>query len=232
MRSYELLGLIILTSIFAGIVIPIPCIPPSCGPPNAEPYTTSQIILVYLLQPLTWVIILMWSVAGVIWWRRYKKVKSKDGETIEWQGFADAKPSESIQQHELPGLVVSVVFPHRPGIDLLNCPVKQYKDYDSTRKAARASELASWLATQKQNGLVLSGFFLVYTQFAAATFGLDFIEELPDTHVEPHYDTYRLFFGDDYIDFAQAIALGYYYFAINLGVLFASSKLIKQGKYD
>jgi len=75
MRFIEIVGLVILTGILAGIVIVIPCILPSCGPPDATPYTTWQVILVYLLQPLTWVIILMWSVAIVIWWRRAVKVK-------------------------------------------------------------------------------------------------------------------------------------------------------------
>jgi len=77
MRFIELLGLVILTGILAGIVIVIPCIPPSCGPPDAIPYTTWQIIRVYLFQPLTWVIILMWLVAIVIWWRRHLKAKPK-----------------------------------------------------------------------------------------------------------------------------------------------------------
>lgn len=78
---------------------------------------------------------------------------------------------------------------------------------------------------EKQLGLVLKGFFLAHTQVAAATLGLDLIEELPETHVEPHYETYRLYFGDDYIDFAQAVALEYYFFAINLGVLRAGMSL-------
>ena len=77
MRSVELLGLVFLTGILAGIVIVIPCIPPSCGSPDAIPFTTWQIIRVYLLQPLTWVIILMWSVAIVIWWQRHLKAESK-----------------------------------------------------------------------------------------------------------------------------------------------------------
>ena len=77
MRSIEFIGLIVMTGILTGIVIPIPCIPPSCGPPEAAPYTTWQIILVYLFQPLTWVIILMWVTAIVIWWRRHIRKKSK-----------------------------------------------------------------------------------------------------------------------------------------------------------
>jgi len=44
-----------------------------------------------------------------------------------WRGYADAKPSESIQKHELPALAVAVAFPYKPGEEVLNLPIKQYK---------------------------------------------------------------------------------------------------------
>ncbi|HJP18426.1 MAG TPA: hypothetical protein QF468_07240 [Nitrospinota bacterium] len=149
---------------------------------------------------------------------------------LGWHGYADAKPSESIQKHELPGLSVAVVFPHMPSVDIIDLPVKQYKDYKARLKGTRARELAQWLVDQKNNSLLLKGFFHAHTQVSAATFGLDLIQELPRTRVEPHYETYRLFFGDEHVDFAQAIALEYYFVTINLGILRASSSLPKENR--
>ena len=142
-----------------------------------------------------------------------------------WCGYADAKPSESIQRHDLPGLAVAVAFPHRPGEEMLQLTVKQYKDYNPRQKAARARQFAEWLIAQKELGLVLTGFVHAHTQVAAATIGLELIEELPNTSVERHYDTYRLYFDDEYIDFAQAIALEYYFFTISFGILRAGTRL-------
>ncbi|WP_068818078.1 hypothetical protein [Phormidesmis priestleyi] len=136
-----------------------------------------------------------------------------------WLGFADAKPSEAIQKHSLPGLAVAVVFILNQVEAVLPVPVKQYKDYKPGQKEKRALELAKWLIMQKQRGLFLTGFFHAHTQVAAATLGLNLIEELPRTYVQPHYNTYRLFFGDECIDFAQAIALMYYFLTINFGTL-------------
>ncbi|UCV03309.1 hypothetical protein [Dechloromonas denitrificans] len=136
-----------------------------------------------------------------------------------WHGYADAKPSESIQKDDLPGLAVAVIFPWKRGSPMLDLPIKQYKDYQSNLKGTRARQLADWLAKQKNRGLVLSGFFLADTQLNAANMGLSFLEELPNTHVQSHYGTWRLHFGDQHIDLAQAVALEYYFLAINFGLL-------------
>ncbi|MEZ5325712.1 MAG: hypothetical protein R3F19_11695 [Verrucomicrobiales bacterium] len=42
---------------------------------------------------------------------------------------------------------------------------------------------------------------------------------MPNTRVEPYYDSYRLYFADEAIDFAQAVALVYYYFPLAFGCL-------------
>jgi hypothetical protein len=144
---------------------------------------------------------------------------------VGWHGYADAKPSESIQKHDLPGLAVAVAFPHKPGEQVLQFPIKQYKDYKRKQKADRARQLAEWLIAQKKLGLVLTGFMHAHTQVAAATLGLELIEELPNTRVERHHDTYRLFFSDEYVDFAQAVALQYYFFTISFGILRAATRI-------
>jgi hypothetical protein len=137
--------------------------------------------------------------------------------------FADAKPSESIQPHEMPGLSVACLLPIKKGEEILKVPVKQYKDYKPKNRAARAHELKDWLKEERNKGLIISGFLLSRTQLAAARYGLDLIEELPDTRVEKHYETYRLYFGEEEIDFAQAVALIYYTFVVNFAVLRASN---------
>jgi len=48
---------------------------------------------------------------------------------------------------------------------------------------------------------------------------MEIIAELPDAYVESHYDSYRLFFGNESIDLPQAVALGYYFFTIMFGVI-------------
>ena len=143
----------------------------------------------------------------------------------QWHGYADAQPSESIQAHPLPGLAVAVVFPYLPRGQLLKLPVNQYKSYKGRQKSERAQRFAGWLIEQKELGLKLSGFAHAHTQLSAAMLGLELVEELPDTRVEPHYKTFRLFFGDEYIDFAQAIALEYYFFTASFGILRAGMKL-------
>lgn len=142
-----------------------------------------------------------------------------------WRGYADAKPSESIQKHELPGLAVAVAFPYKLGEEVLKLPIKQYKDYDRRQKADRARQLAEWLTIQKGLGLVLTGFVHAHTQLDAATLGLELIEELPGTRVERHHDIFRLFFEDEYVDFAQAVALEYYFFTISFGILRAAMRI-------
>lgn len=137
--------------------------------------------------------------------------------------FADAKPSESIQPHELPGMSVACLLAIKKGEEILKVPVKQYKDYAFRNKAARARELTDWLKKERNNGLIISGFLLSRTQQAAARYGLDLIEELPEARVEPHYNSFRLHFGEEQIDFAQAVALIYYTFVINFAVLCASN---------
>lgn len=144
---------------------------------------------------------------------------------VGWYGYADAKPSESIQKHDLPGLAVAVVFPHKPGEEVLQSPIKQHKDYEPRQRADRARQLVDWLVAEKDIGLVLTGFVHAHTQFAAATLGLELIEELPNTDVERHYDTYRLSYEDEYVDFAQAVALEYYFFTIIFGVLKAAMRI-------
>lgn len=142
---------------------------------------------------------------------------------LGWQGYADAKPSESIQPGGLPGIAVAVVFPWIPSDEMLSRPVKQYKDYSERRTPGKARELATWLADHRTQGLLLAGFCNVHTQSEAAVMGLDLIQELPDTRVEPHFDSFRLHFGDDSVDFAQAVALQYYLFTIQIGVLRAGT---------
>jgi hypothetical protein len=144
---------------------------------------------------------------------------------LGWHGYADAKPSESIQKHELPGIAVAVVFPYLHGDQVLYPPVKQFKDYKPRVKGSRAREFADWLQKQKSCGFTLRGFFHAHHRNAAAALGLDLIQELPDTHVEKHHDKYRLFFGKEYIDFAQAVALEYYFFTISFGILRAGMSL-------
>jgi len=67
-----------------------------------------------------------------------------------------------------------------------------------------------------------------HTQLDAATLGLDLIEELPGTRVERHHDKFRLFFEDEHVDFAQAVALEYYFFTISFGILRAATCLPPQ----
>jgi len=144
--------------------------------------------------------------------------------------FADAKPSESIQKHELPGLAVACILAIKEGKEMLDVPIKQYKDYSAHNKANRARELTEWLRDERDQGLIISGFSLERTQKAAARFGLDLIEELPDTHVETHYQSYRLHFGNEKIDFAQAVALIYYNLAVSFAILYASNHAPAENK--
>lgn len=142
-----------------------------------------------------------------------------------WRGYADARPSESIQKDKISGLAVAVVFPNKPNTETLDIPVKQYKACESSKKSNHALKLAEWLEREKEDNLKISGFIQVNSMLAAANFGLNLIEELPDTNVVPHYNSFKLQYNGAYIDFSHAIALEYYYFAISLGVLRAGLRL-------
>ena len=145
--------------------------------------------------------------------------------------FADAQPSEAIQQDELPGLAVSCILPYKPEEHFLDVPVQQYKSYEKSRKADRAKRLADWLRAERENGLVITGFLMSLSVKAAATYGLDLIEELPGIQVKPHYRKYRLYFGKYFISFSQSVALMYYSFVLNFSVLRASSHMRADQRY-
>jgi len=135
--------------------------------------------------------------------------------------FADAKPSETIkkQQNHPAGLAVACILPYKNDEQLLNVPIKQFKDYNTKEKAKRARTLTKWLEKQRSEGLHIPGFLVARSLTAAARYGLDLIEELPNTRIEKHYSSYRLYFGNEAIDFPQAVALMYYYFPIAHGCL-------------
>ena len=149
-----------------------------------------------------------------------------------WAGFADAKPSESIQQHDLPGLCVASVFPFMHGVALFDVPVKQYKDITNIKKKINsARRLTYWLWEQKLQGLNIFGFCLTQTQLTAANYGLRLLEEIPGIEIKPHYGKYRLYFGDHHIDFSQAVALIYYLLAAYFSIL-RPSILAKNNELD
>jgi len=68
MRLIELVGLLFITAIWMAVVIPLPCIPPYCGPPDAEPFSNLQVFRIYLYY--TWPLVIMWVVMVVIWLKR------------------------------------------------------------------------------------------------------------------------------------------------------------------
>lgn len=142
-----------------------------------------------------------------------------------WTGYADAKPSESIQPHAIPGIAVAVVFPYCRGNKEITPPLRQYKDYSQRQKATKARHLIDWLEEQRKEGLRLAGFSNTHTQQKAALMGLDLLQELPDSNVVPDYDSFRLNFGSHTIDLAQAVALQYYLFTIEIGILRAGTLL-------
>jgi hypothetical protein len=144
-----------------------------------------------------------------------------------WVGFADAKPSEAIQKQVLPYLTVAVLFAGNPRNELFNPPIKQFKESRLRRKADDALKLAHWLNEQKSNGVSLSGFVSTIKQVTAAQFGIGIIEELPASKVIAHYDGFRLQFGDESIELAHAVALGFYYFAMIIGILRSANTLPK-----
>ncbi|MGD1932469.1 MAG: hypothetical protein ACFB12_26550 [Leptolyngbyaceae cyanobacterium] len=144
-----------------------------------------------------------------------------------WQGFADCRPSESIQAHELPGLAVSVVF-CTGGLESLN--LKQYKDYPIRKKAKAIDRLFMWLSARKTNGDRLVGAVNVHQQITAATLGMEMIEEIEGATVEKAYDSYKLKYDLGRIDLAHAVALQYYLFTISFGLLRAET--VSQGIFD
>ncbi|MCB8745725.1 hypothetical protein LHU53_02260 [Rhodoferax sp. U2-2l] len=134
--------------------------------------------------------------------------------------YVDAKPSESIQKHELPGLGVAAIFVYSKDAKTVDVPIKQYKEYGRSEKAAKALELKNWMkAERERNNLTIVGFMNALDQSSAARLGLDLIEELPDTRIEKHYNQYRLYFGNEHIDFAHAVALLYYMFTVSFAIL-------------
>jgi len=142
------------------------------------------------------------------------------------RGFADGKPSEAIQRHTLGCISVSVVIPYKPDTELLDIPVKQYKDVAGvSRKINAAKRLQDWLDKQREEGLTLTGSINVHTQATAAKLGLRLIEEMPNTEVVQHYDSYRLVCNDIVVNLAEAVALQYYHFCINNGILRAAMRL-------
>ena len=73
MRLIELLGLVVATLVLLAILVPMPCIPPACGPPDAAPPSAWQVMLIYLAQPPSWLILGLWGIACAVWWRRRGK---------------------------------------------------------------------------------------------------------------------------------------------------------------
>jgi hypothetical protein len=134
-------------------------------------------------------------------------------------GFADAKPSESIQKHELPGLAVAVLFLKHPRHLILDVPVRQYKEYNQRKKGEIANQLSKWLIDHKKEGLEISGMVHAHTQIDAAFYGLDLLEEIPKISIEKHFSTYILNFDKNKIDLSQAVALQYYLLTLQFGSL-------------
>ncbi len=70
MKWGEVLGLVFVTIVLVGVAIPTPCFAPSCGLPDAQPYSTLEMISAYLSMPLIWFVIVVWLVALCVWgWR-------------------------------------------------------------------------------------------------------------------------------------------------------------------
>ena len=149
----------------------------------------------------------------------------RKGSAIFWQGYADSTPSESIQPHGVPAISVSTIFPYHPKENLLDVPVGQYKAVPTKRKGARALEFSNWLKGEKENGLTFTGVLHAHKQKSAASLGLELIEELQDARCEKHFETFRLYYGNSWIDLAQAVALIYYWFTLNFAALRAAQRM-------
>jgi hypothetical protein len=74
----EVSGLIVFTLILIALVLPVPCLPPECGPENSEPLSLIQIVLVYLSQPMSWLIIIIWLIAIIVWFKRWHRSKKNE----------------------------------------------------------------------------------------------------------------------------------------------------------
>ncbi len=133
-----------------------------------------------------------------------------------WQGYADCKPSESIQKHDMPGISVSVVFCTS---DQMGMPVRQYKDYGVRQKAKAADLLYMYLTKMKLNRDVIVGAVNVHSMKVAALLGIEMLEELPEASTRLNYGTYKLHYVDGSIDLAQAVALQYYLLTLSFGIL-------------
>ena len=103
-------------------------------------------------------------------------------------------------------------------------PTKQYKDVDQNRKAREAENLQAWIEEAVSVGFHVTGMVNVIPQPDAARFGLDLIEELPETYVSEIADgVFRLHFGKWHINLTVALALIYYWTTAHFGALRAAS---------
>ncbi len=125
---------------------------------------------------------------------------------------------------------VAVLCVYSPEGSQLDVPVGQYKKYSRLEKGRRAHELADWLEHQSSKGMQISGFCNAVTQHAAANFGMEMLEELPDAKVRQHHDGFRLFFGNEWVSFAESVALMYYHSTVCFGVLRAGLAMPKGDK--
>lgn len=140
--------------------------------------------------------------------------------------FADASPSEAIQAHPLPGIATACLLFNNDERPIPALPFsKQYKDANPRTRDEAAMNLVDWLQQQRELGLRIIGFSNARNQPAAAEFGLSLLEELPDTRIEEHYNSYKLFFGDHHISLVQAVALAYYSMSIYFGVGQAANEI-------
>lgn len=141
---------------------------------------------------------------------------------MTFQLYADAKPSEVLkkQQNNPAALAVACILPYKPNTPILDVPVKQYKEVPTKKKAI---ELKNWLIREKELGLIFRGFLVARSLKSAARFGLEMLEELPDTGVKSFERdgrlVYRLIYGNKEVDLLHAVALAYYYLPLSFGAL-------------
>ena len=146
---------------------------------------------------------------------------------MRFLGFSDASPSEVISNKQ-DVLAIAALFPLTASGETLDPPVQQYKAVAQNRKAAKAKILAAWLAKTKRDGALVPGMVNVLTQADAARYGLDLLEELPDTHViEIAPGKCRLYFGKRHINMMVAVALIYYWTTAHFAALRASGHVPK-----
>lgn len=141
------------------------------------------------------------------------------------QLFADAKPSEVLkkQQNHPAALAVACILPYKLKTLILNVPVKQYKDVPTKMKARKATELKNWLISEREHGLKFRGFLVARSLKSAARYGIEILEELPDTSIKTFErdgkTVHRLVYGNKEVDLLHAVALAYYYLPLSFGVL-------------